>query len=88
MKITTNWLKEHLDTKLNENEIIDKLTDIGLRSRKCRKQSGELDVFIVAKILKTEKHPDADRLKVCDVDIGGKACKSSMWCTKCKRRIN
>ena len=28
MKITTNWLKEHLDTKLNENEIIDKLTDI------------------------------------------------------------
>ena len=30
MKITTNWLKEHLDTKLNENQIIDKLTDIGL----------------------------------------------------------
>ena len=28
MKITTNWLKEHLDTKLNENQIIDKLTDV------------------------------------------------------------
>ena len=33
-------------------------------------QSGELDSFIVAKILKAEKHPDADRLRVCDVDIG------------------
>ena len=32
LKITTNWLKEHLDTKLNENEIIDKLTDIGVTS--------------------------------------------------------
>ena len=35
MKITTNWLKEHLDTKLNENEIIDKLTDIGLEEASC-----------------------------------------------------
>ena len=30
MKITTNWLKDHFDTKLNENQIIDKLTDVGL----------------------------------------------------------
>jgi phenylalanyl-tRNA synthetase beta chain len=70
MKITTNWLKEHLDTKLNENQIIDKLTNIGLEVEGVDSQSGELDSFKVAKILKTEKHPDADRLKVCDVDIG------------------
>jgi len=70
MKITTNWLKEHLDTKLNENQIIDKLTDIGLEVEGVEGQAGELDSFIVAKILKIEKHPDADRLKVCDVDIG------------------
>jgi phenylalanyl-tRNA synthetase beta chain len=70
MKITTNWLKEHLDTKLNENQIIDKLTDIGLEVESVDSQSGELDSFIVAKILKAEKHPDADRLRVCDVDIG------------------
>ena len=30
MKITSNWLKDHLETKLNENQIIDKLTNIGL----------------------------------------------------------
>ena len=70
MKITTNWLKEHLDTKFNENQIIDKLTDVGLEVESVDSQSGELDSFIVAKILKVEKHPDADRLRVCDVDIG------------------
>jgi phenylalanyl-tRNA synthetase beta chain len=70
MKITTNWLKEHLDTKLNENQIIDKLTDVGLEVEGVVNQLDELDSFIVAKILKVEKHPDADRLRVCDVDIG------------------
>ena len=70
MKITTNWLKEHLDTKLSENKIINKLTDIGLAVEGVDSQSGELDNFIVAKIIKTEKHPDADRLWVCNVDIG------------------
>ena len=30
MKITTNWLKDHLDTKFKENQIINKLTEIGL----------------------------------------------------------
>ncbi|MDB9740755.1 phenylalanine--tRNA ligase subunit beta, partial [Candidatus Pelagibacter ubique] len=76
MKITTVWLKDHLDTKLNENQIIDKLTDIGLEVEGVDSQSGELDQFVIAKILKAEKHPDADRLRVCDVDIGsGKPVK-------------
>ena len=70
MKITTAWPKDHLDTKLSENQIIDKLTDIGLEVEGVDSQSGELDEFIIAKILKAEKHPDADRLRVCDVDIG------------------
>ena len=35
-------------------------------------QSNDLESFLVAKILKSEKHPNADRLIVCDVDIGGK----------------
>jgi len=70
MKITTNWLKEHLDTKLSEGQIIEKLTDVGLEVEGVDSQLGQLDSFIVAKIIKAEKHPDADRLKVCDVDIG------------------
>ena len=72
MKITSNWLKDHLDTKLNENQIIDKLTDIGLEVENVDNQSSDWDSFLVAKILKSEKHPNADRLKVCEVDIGEK----------------
>ena len=72
MKITSNWLKDHLDTKLTENQIIDKLTNIGLEVESVDNQSSGLESFVVAKILKSEKHPNADRLKVCDVDIGKK----------------
>ena len=70
MKITTDWLKDHLETTLTENQIIEKLTDLGLEVESVEKQSGGLDDFIVAKILKAEKHPNADRLRVCDVDVG------------------
>ena len=70
MKFTINWLKEHLDTKLDVQKIIDKLTSIGLEVESFESQSSELDKFIVAKIIKAEKHPNADRLKLCDVDIG------------------
>ena len=70
MKITSNWLKEHLETILDEDQIIEKLTDVGLEVESVEKQGSELDDFIVAKILKAEKHPNADKLSVCDVDIG------------------
>tara|TARA_B110001454_G_scaffold189501_1_gene188138 strand:+ start:99 stop:2507 length:2409 start_codon:yes stop_codon:yes gene_type:complete len=72
MKITINWLKDHLDTKLNEDQIINKLTNIGLEVESIDSQLSDLDNFIIAKILKAEKHPNADRLKVCDVNIGAK----------------
>jgi len=70
MKFTIDWLKEHLDTNYDDNKIVNKLTDIGLEVESFQSQMSELDNFIVAKILNTEKHPNADRLKVCDVDIG------------------
>ena len=70
MKFTINWLKEHLDTKDNEEKIIDKLTNVGLEVESFESQSSEQDEFVVAKILSAEKHPNADRLRVCNVDIG------------------
>jgi len=72
MKFTISWLKEHLDTKYNEIKIIDKLTDIGLEVENFDHVSSELDSFKIARIVNTEQHPNADRLKVCDVDIGQK----------------
>ena len=70
MIITISWLKEHLQTKANESKIIDQLTNIGLEVENIKEISGELSDFKVAKILKAEKHPNADKLKVCDVSLG------------------
>ena len=72
MIITIPWLKEHLKTAAKENEIIDQLTNIGLEVEAIKENSGEMGKFKIAKVLKTEKHPNADKLKVCDVSIGGK----------------
>ena len=72
MKFTIDWLKEHLDTKYDDKKISNKLTDIGLEVESFESATSELDNFIVARILNSEQHPNADRLKVCDVDIGKK----------------
>ena len=70
MKFTIGWLKEHLDTKFKDNEIIEKLTDVGLEVESFERVNSELDNFKVAKIINAERHPNADKLKICDVDIG------------------
>lgn len=72
MIITLPWLKEHLKTNANEKEIIEKLTNIGLEVESVKENLDELGKFKIAKIIKAEKHPNADKLKVCDVNIGGK----------------
>ncbi len=70
MKFTIDWLKQHLDTKYNDKKIIDKLTNIGLEVESFESQLSEQDEFIIARIVNVEQHPNADRLSVCDVDIG------------------
>ena len=70
MIITVPWLKEHLQTKANEAKIVDQLTNIGLEVESIKENLGELANFKVAKILKAEKHPNADKLKVCDITLG------------------
>ena len=75
MKITFDWLKDHLDTKLKEDKLLEQLTNVGLEVEGIENLSEGFDLFKVAKIIKTEKHPNADRLKVCDVDVGEKEKK-------------
>ena len=71
MIITIPWLKEHLKTTAKESEIIDQLTNIGLEVEGIKENFGEMGKFKIAKVLKVEKHPNADKLKVCDITIGG-----------------
>jgi phenylalanyl-tRNA synthetase beta chain len=75
MKITFDWLKDHLNTSLKDAKLLDQLTNVGLEVESIENLSEGLNLFKVAKIIKTEKHPNADRLKVCEVDIGEKELK-------------
>ena len=70
MIITLSWLKNHLTTSSNLEKIINKLTDIGLEVEAVKEAQNELSDFKIAKVLKAEKHPNADKLKLCEVSIG------------------
>ena len=72
MKITLGWLKQHLNTKASQNQIVDRLTNIGLEVEKVTKNENPYDSFKICKIIKVKKHPNADKLSVCEVDIGKK----------------
>tara|TARA_Y100001970_G_scaffold292969_1_gene436920 strand:+ start:89 stop:2437 length:2349 start_codon:yes stop_codon:yes gene_type:complete len=72
MKFTKNWLKDHLKTNKTEAQIVEKLNNIGLEVEKIEPVKNEFSDFIISKIIKVEKHPNADRLKLCHVDIGQK----------------
>ncbi len=75
MKITFDWLQDHLKTNFEEKYLLDQLTYIGLEVENVGSLSADKELFKVAKITKIEKHPNADRLKVCDVDIGEEESK-------------
>ena len=68
MIITLPWLKEHLKTKANQTEIINKLTNIGLEVEGIKENNNHFKELKIAQIIKAEKHPNADKLKVCDVN--------------------
>ena len=68
MKFTLSWLKNHLDTKADLSTISNTLTNIGLEVEHIENKAEEFKNFTVAKVFSAEKHPDADRLKVCNVE--------------------
>ena len=73
MKISINWLKEYLQTNSKPEEISDILTNLGLEVEKLlpfESVKGGLNGVVAGKVLKCEKHPNADRLKVTSIDLG------------------
>ena len=70
MITSLSWLKNHLATKANLNQIVKRLTEIGLEVENIKSSNDNLDNFIICKIVKSQKHPNADRLILCDVDVG------------------
>lgn len=69
MKFTLSWLKDHLETEATVEEIVETLTDLGLEVEEVEDRGARLRDFTIGKVLKAEKHPDADRLKVCQVEL-------------------
>ena len=67
MKFTLSWLKDHLDTSATLDEILYALTDLGLEVEEVSNPAERLADFTIGKVVKAEKHPDADKLRVCQV---------------------
>ena len=70
MKLTFNWLKQYIDFNWSAEELRDRLTMLGLEVEGMQKLGGEFEGIVVAQILASEKHPNADKLSVCRVADG------------------
>ncbi|MFE9084589.1 phenylalanine--tRNA ligase subunit beta [Brevundimonas sp. NPDC003935] len=68
MKFTLSWLKDHLETEADAHQIAEAMTMAGLEVEDVHDPVAALAPFTVAKIISTARHPDADRLQVCQVD--------------------
>jgi phenylalanyl-tRNA synthetase beta chain len=71
MRVPLNWLREYCDPPLDVRAIEERLTMTGTKVEAVRSHGvGSTDGFVVGRVLDCDQHPDADRLKVCTVDLG------------------
>ncbi len=70
MKFTLSWLNEHIALNKSEKEVSELLTSLGLEVESINSLNENFKNFFVCEILKTYKHPDADRLKICEINFG------------------
>jgi phenylalanyl-tRNA synthetase beta chain len=70
MKFSENWLRQHVPTAATREQLAATLTAIGLEVEEVTALGAALDGVVVARIVSAEKHPEADRLQVCQVDTG------------------
>lgn len=67
MKFTLSWLKEHLETDASLDDIAETMVAVGLEVEEVENPEERLAAFTIGEVLAAEKHPDADKLKVCNV---------------------
>ncbi len=68
MKFTLSWLKDHLETTASATDIVAAMTMAGLEVEHVTDPATKLAAFTVARIVEAVQHPNADRLRVCQVD--------------------
>ena len=69
MKFTLSWLRDHLETEASLDAILDALTDLGLEVEEVADPAARLGAFRIARIIEASPHPDADRLRLCRVEV-------------------
>jgi phenylalanyl-tRNA synthetase beta chain len=70
MKFSVNWLREFVDLPTKPEDIADLLTRAGIEIKKIETRGADVDNVIVSQITASSRHPNADRLSVCEVDDG------------------
>ena len=71
MRITYRWLNEFIDiSDLSAQDVAEILTDVGIEVDSVRYAGENLEKVVTGKIVEISKHPNADRLKICQVDVG------------------
>jgi phenylalanyl-tRNA synthetase beta chain len=70
MKFSVNWLGEFVDLPKNPEEIAELLTRAGIETKKIDTRGANIDKVVVTQITASSRHPNADRLTVCEVDDG------------------
>src|SRR5437667_4673797 len=68
MKFSVNWLREFVDLPKNPEQIADLLTRAGVETENIEMRGAQIDNVIVSRITASSRHPNADRLTVCEVD--------------------
>lgn len=70
MKVSLSWLKDFVDIDVTVEELADKLVGAGFEVEEIIKSGDSMKNVVLGKIVKLEKHPDADKLQICQIDIG------------------
>lgn len=71
MIISTNWLSDYIAHGLSDDSLADRLTMCGLEVESVERTGNDLDGVVVGHVVSAGQHPNADRLSVCKVDVGG-----------------
>ncbi|MGB6034002.1 MAG: phenylalanine--tRNA ligase subunit beta [Bacteroidota bacterium] len=75
MRILQSWLKEYITFKIPPTQLADRLTMLGLEFEGVERLGEKYEGFVVGKVTQVSPHPNADRLSVCDVNIGKETLK-------------
>jgi phenylalanyl-tRNA synthetase beta chain len=70
MKVSQNWLKKFVDFKFTPEQFTEKLSMLGLEVEGYEDFAKKYDNFVVGEVIERAKHPNADRLSICKVNIG------------------